>query len=112
MKRMKKIPAIAAISFILISSFYSVNCQAAASVVAIEGVAYKVQLSLTDNLKLFVGKRINVTLTSGSSFEGTVKDVGQDLLHLEKLNEADFNDALIKIDAIVAIDTKFRDFKK
>jgi len=112
MKRMKNIPVIAALSFILISSFYSVNCQGATSVVALEGVSYKVELSMTDNLKLFVGKRINVTLASGSSFEGKVKDVGQDLVHIERLNEADFNDALIRIDAIVAIDTKFWDFKK
>lgn len=80
--------------------------------VAINGVAYKVEFSLTDNLKLFVGKRINVTLASGSSFEGTVKEVGQNLLHIEKLNEKDFNDALVRIDSIVVIDTKFWDFKK
>jgi small nuclear ribonucleoprotein (snRNP)-like protein len=77
------------------------------NVVAINGVAYKVEFSLTDNLKLFVGKRINVTLASGSSFEGTVKEVGQNLLHIEKLNEKDFNDALVRIYSIVAIDTKF-----
>ena len=47
------------------------------NVVAIDGVAYKVKFSLMDNLKLFVGKRINVTLASGSSFEGTVKEVGR-----------------------------------
>jgi len=46
-------------------------------VVAIDGVAYKVKFSLMDNLKLFVGKRINVTLASGYSFEGTVKEVGR-----------------------------------
>ena len=80
--------------------------------VAINGVAYKVEFSLTDNLKLFVGKRINVTLASGSSFEGTVKEVGQNLLHIEKLNEKDFNDALVRIDSIVAIDTKLWAFKK
>ena len=45
--------------------------------VAIDGVAYKVIFSLMDNLKLFVGKRINVTLASGYSFEGTVKEVGR-----------------------------------
>lgn len=45
--------------------------------VAIDGVAYKVKFSLMDNLKLFVGKRINVTLASGYSFEGTVKEVGR-----------------------------------
>jgi small nuclear ribonucleoprotein (snRNP)-like protein len=47
------------------------------NVVAIDGVAYKVKFSLMDNLKLFVGKRINVTLASGYSFEGTVKEVGR-----------------------------------
>jgi len=47
------------------------------NVVAIDGVAYKVIFSLMDNLKLFVGKRINVTLASGYSFEGTVKEVGR-----------------------------------
>ena len=109
---MKNIPMIAAIFFVFISSFYTDNCEGATSVVAIDGVAYKVQLSLTDNLKLFIGKKINVTLASGSSFKGTVKEVGDDLLHIERLNENDFNDALIRIDAIVAIDTKFWEFKK
>ena len=112
MKIMKNIPVITALSFILVSSFYSANCQGATSVVAIEGVAYKVQLSLAENLELFVGKRINVSLASGHSLKGTVKEVGRDFLHLEKLNENDFNDALVNIDAIVAIDTRFWEFKK
>lgn len=112
MRRMKIVPIIAAAGFILMSSFYSVDCQGAANVVAIDGMAYNVQFSLTDNLKSFVGKKVTVTLASGSSFAGKVKEVGQHLLHLERLDGKDFNDALIRIDTIIAIDARFWDFKK
>ncbi|OGQ97652.1 MAG: hypothetical protein A2521_04915 [Deltaproteobacteria bacterium RIFOXYD12_FULL_57_12] len=112
MKRMKIIPIIAAAGFILMSSFYSAECQGAAEVVAIDGMAYNPQFSLTDNLKSFVGKKVTVTLESGSAFTGKVKEVGEHLLHIERLDSKDFNDALISIDKIVALDARFWEFKR
>lgn len=78
----------------------------------IEGVSYNVKTSLADNLKALVGKRVYVTLDSGTTFIGTVKEVGDHLLHLEKLDRKDYFDALIQIKNIIAIDTKFRDFAR
>ena len=82
--------------------------QAEMKVVPVEGVGYDVGASLVDNLRTLVGKRVYVTLDSGKVFAGTVKEVGDHLLHLEKLDRKDFFDGLIRIDSIGAIDTRFR----
>ncbi|MDQ1330996.1 MAG: hypothetical protein QG578_1261 [Thermodesulfobacteriota bacterium] len=82
-----------------------------AGVVSIEGIKYDVNFSLEDNLKLFVGKRVSVTLDSGKTFVGIVKEVGNHLMWLEKLEGKEFFDALIRINSITAIDTRFRDLK-
>ena len=63
---------------------------------------------MRQNLKSFVGKKINVTLGSGKTFTGIVKTVGKKLVHLEKLEGKEYYDALIKIDDIVALDARFR----
>jgi len=77
-------------------------------VAPVEGVGYNVHASLGDNLRALVGKRVYLTLDSGKVFAGTVKSVGDHLLHLEKLEGKDFFDGLIRIDRIDAIDTRFR----
>ncbi len=85
--------------------------KAEAGVVPIEGIKYDVNFSLEDNLKSFVGKRVYVTLDSGKTFVGIVKEVGNHLIWLEKLEGKEFFDALIRINSITAIDTRFRDLK-
>lgn len=84
---------------------------AAAQVTAVEGMMYNVGASLQDNLKSLVGKKVYVTLDSGKTFAGFVKEVGNNFVHLEKLDGKDFFDALIRIEDISAIDAKFRDFQ-
>lgn len=81
-------------------------------VVQVEGVAFDVNASMKDNLKSLVGKRVYVSLNSGKTFSGTLKAVGKRLIHIEKLDGKDYFDALIKIDTINAIDTRFREFKR
>ena len=73
-----------------------------------EIASYTVNASMNDNLKTFVGKSVYVTLNSGKSLAGYVKEVGPHLLHLEKLSGKEYFDALIRIDDISAIDTRFR----
>ncbi len=85
--------------------------KAEAGVIPLEGIKYDVNYSLEDNLKLFVGKRVYVTLDSGKTFIGVVKEVGNHLMWLEKLEGKEFFDALIRINSITAIDTRFRDLK-
>ena len=75
---------------------------------AVEGMNYNVNFSLTDNLKSLKGKTVTVTLDSGKSFSGAVKEVGNHLLHLEKLSGKEYYDALINIEDISAIDARFR----
>lgn len=76
-----------------------------------EEIGYNVNSSFADNLNSFVGKKVYVTLDSGNTFAGIVKDVGNQLIHLEKLENKDYFDALIQIKNISAIDTRFRGFQ-
>ncbi|MBW2250084.1 MAG: hypothetical protein JRF60_05515, partial [Deltaproteobacteria bacterium] len=78
---------------------------------AIKGISYNVNSSLADNLKSLIGKKVYVTLDSGKTFAGLVKEVGNHLMHLEKLDGKDYFDALLRIENISAIDTRFRDTK-
>ena len=92
--------------------FFTTPVRAGAKVVTIEGVSYDVNAAVRDNLKSLVGKKIKVMLVSGSTVSGLVKDVGNHLVHVEKLDGSNFFDALIRIDNITAISTQFRQFKR
>jgi hypothetical protein len=81
---------------------------AAKPVVEIEGVGYNVNVSMADNLKLFVGKKVYLRVDSGAVMGGIVKEVGDHFVHLEKLDGKEYFDALIRIDAIRAMDARFR----
>lgn len=96
------VPALAALLLLPATTY------AAADVVPIGDVSFNVNQSLSDNLRRLSGKRIRVTLNSGIQLTGTVRDIGNDLVHLEKIENRDFFDALIRIDSINAIDTRFR----
>ncbi len=101
-----------AIMFFALFLTFSIEANAAAKTKAIEGMSYNVNASLEDNIKTLVGKRVHITMDSGTKFIGKVKAVGNHLLHLEKLDRKDFFDALIRLEDISAIDAKFRDFDR
>lgn len=84
---------------------------AAPEVVPVEGVQYNVSAPLNANLKTLTGKTVDLTLASGQQLTGVVSNVGEHLMHLEKLQGKEFFDALIRIDSIVAISTRFREYK-
>ena len=86
--------------------------EAKAKVVAIEGISYNVNFSLADNLKSLIGKKVSVTLDSGKTFIGLVKEVGNHLIHLEKLAAKEHFDALLRIEKISAVDTRFRKIER
>lgn len=73
-----------------------------------EAASFDVNTSMNDNLAALRGKSVTVTLSSGQAITGTVKDVKGNLLHLSKISQKDFYDALIAIDRIAAIETKVR----
>jgi hypothetical protein len=73
-----------------------------------EAVQLNVKTSLADNLAALKGKTVTVALSSGQTITGMVGDVKGNLLHLVKLSQKEFYDALIVIDHISAIETKVR----
>jgi hypothetical protein len=65
-------------------------------------------IPLADNLIALKGKTVAVSLSSGQTMAGVVKEVQNNLLHLEKLSQKDFYDALIHVDMISAIEVRVR----
>jgi len=115
MKRSKMVGSVGlvfAILFYVTIFMLPTEAEAKSKIVAIEGISYNVNSSMAKNLKSLIGKRVYVTLDSGTTFSGFVKEVGKQLVHLEKLDGKDYFDALIRIENISAIDTRFRDFKR
>lgn len=92
------------------SHLYNAQAQAK-SVTALEGIGFNTGAAMADNLKAFAGKDVFVHLRSGKTVQGYVKSVGNGLLHLEKLADRDFYDALVRIEDISALEAKFRDMK-
>ena len=113
MKKITKSASVAVLAVILFVaiSFYFPAAAQAKSVVALEGANFNVSSSMKDNLKVYVGKDVLVHLRSGKTFQGYVKSVGDNFVHLEKLSGREFYDALIRIEDISAIEAKFRDMK-
>ena len=112
---MRKLNIIGSVRLALSILFYvtvfvlPLNVEAKAKIVAIEGINYNVNSSLEDNLKSLIGKKVSVTLDSGKTITGLVKEVGNHLVHLEKIEGKEYFDALIRIETISAVDTRFRD---
>ena len=88
------------------------EAQAKTKVIAVEGTSYNVSSSLADNLKSLLGKKVSVTLISGKTFTGLIKEVGNHLIHMEKLEGKEYFDALLRIENISAIDTRFRKIQR
>ncbi len=74
----------------------------------ITAVQFNSSLSLADNLVVFKGKTITITLASGRTITGVVKTVETNLLHLEKISQKEFYDAIIPLDRIEAIEARVR----
>ncbi len=70
-----------------------------------------VNASIEENLKSLMDKKAYITLDSGKTFIGTVKEVGEKLVKLEKLDDKEFHDALLSIESITAIHSRTRKFK-
>jgi len=64
--------------------------------------------SVADNLAALKGRTATVHLASGQSITGVVKDLGDHMLHIERISQREFFDALIRIDSIVAVEARVR----
>ncbi len=91
---------------------FPLDAAAKSKVVEIEGMSYNVKASMGDNLKLLIGKKVYVSLDSGQTLAGTIKSVGNHLIHLEKIERKEYFDALIRIKNIIAIDVRFREIQR
>ena len=54
-------------------------------------------------LQKHIGKQVTVKLDNGGEMTGTVKMIGNQLVHMESLEGRDFFDAVISINRIEAI---------
>ena len=97
----------AAIALAIVFGFSLIKVESVTSA-GPEAVQFNVSTSMADNLSMLKGKTVTVYLASGQTITGTVNDVKGNLLHLAKLNQKDFFDALVAIDRISAIDTRVR----
>ncbi len=70
--------------------------------------AFNVNSSMADNLAALKGKSVTLHLASGQTLTGVVNDVKGNLLHLVKISQREFFDALVAIDRISAVETKVR----
>ena len=85
---------------------------ASPEIIPVQGVQYNVNFSFHANLKALTGKKVQLTLSSGQKLIGNIKSVGEHMLHLEKIQGREFFDALIRIENIIALETRFRQYKR
>lgn len=74
----------------------------------VKDVHFNTQTSLADNLKGLTGKRVELSLASGSSIAGTVESVGAASVHLSKVSGKEAYDALVPLDKVTAVQVRFR----
>ena len=67
---------------------------------------------MMDNLNNMTGKNVTLTLDGGKTLTGVVRSVGSHLIHLEKIEQKEFFDSLIRIDSIQAIEVQFRKYRR
>jgi hypothetical protein len=84
--------------------------QAGAKIVKIEGADFSVVKSMAENIAVFKGKQVTVTLGSGESITGKVVDVNSKYLHLGELDRSNFMDAFIDVSHIGAIKAQTRKY--
>ncbi len=73
-----------------------------------EAAGFDVNTSMMENLVRLKGKSLTLTLSSGQTITGIVSEVKGNLLHIAKLSQKEFYDALVAIDHIAAVETKVR----
>lgn len=85
--------------------------QAGNPVVPLEGVQYRLDQGLKANLALFKGKLVQLTLKSGKTIAGRVKEVSDHFVHIEAVQSRDFFDALVVLGEIESVEAQFRAYQ-
>lgn len=113
MKKEMKVLIVALIVGVMISValFITVpEVHAGSKVVNVEGALFSINDTMAENIVRFKGKPVIVTLSSGEQINGVVVDANGKFLHLTKLDRADFLDALIKMEQVIAVKAQFRKY--
>jgi hypothetical protein len=96
-----------------LTTFFMVNLLVMVQTVQAAGetkeyIQFNAAIPLADNLMALKGKTVTVSLSSGQTMTGIVKDVKDHLLHLEKLSQKEFYDAIIRLELISAVEARVR----
>ncbi|MBU1564706.1 MAG: hypothetical protein KJ630_03645 [Proteobacteria bacterium] len=105
---MKKTLVATVLLSMIMSATYLVQDSCAATETKGAAMQINLELTLADNLLAFKGKTVTVTLSSGQTMAGIVKNVNNGILHLEKLAQKEFFDAIIVIDKISAVEVRVK----
>lgn len=101
------VSSVVLVALLMISLTVSIQSVQAAGE-AKQYVQFNAGITLADNLTALKGKTATIYLASGQSMTGIVKDVKDTVLHLEKISQKEFYDALIRVDLISAIEARVR----
>ena len=108
MKRKGLIVTVFTLMAFLLSSLLLTAQPVQAAGEAKEYVQFNAAMPLADNLTALKGKTVTVYLSSGQILTGVVKEVKDHLLHLEKLSQKDFYDAIVRLELISAVEARVR----
>jgi hypothetical protein len=105
---MKKTVLTVMLLTLIASGIFVVPVVSSAAEAAGAAPQFNVETTLAENLSALKGKIVTVTLSSGQAISGVVKDAKNGLLHLEKLSQKDFFDAVIVMDKVSAVEVRVR----
>jgi len=86
---------------VLVGLIVAVSMIASQSIVAAQDkIELRQDIGIKEALIQFTGKRVSVTLDSGTAYEGILTKVGDHLVHISRLTGKEYFDALIRIEKI------------
>jgi len=86
---------------VLLGLIVAVSMIASQSIVAAQDkIELRQDIGIKEALIQFTGKRVSVTLDSGTAYEGILTKVGDHLVHISRLTGKEYFDALIRIEKI------------
>lgn len=89
---------------VLAGLIVAVSMIASQSIVAAQDkIELRQDIGIKEALIQFTGKRVSVTLDSGTAYEGILTKVGDHLVHISRLTGKEYFDAVIRIEKISAL---------
>ena len=86
---------------VLVGLIVAVSMIASQNIVAAQDkIELRQDIGIKEALIQFTGKRVSVTLDSGTAYEGILTKVGDHLVHISRLTGKEYFDALIRIEKI------------